>query len=282
MTTAMLNVAPYVALNDSGCSTYWPSASEPGRLTITIPSGGYQPGTYVYPCPPGAQQSIAGTDGPLQLALADGRWVDIFGITGSITWNGNNGTAVGNSAAGASGILVKNWQTGTGWPTGTFGSSAGKAGFTACGATVAAGAITAEDKQLGYIAHALALVFNNNGLANGPVRPAYTQDGNGYPAGNTFYHQGQRLALPPGLTRPGGFSVMSNMICDAFEIYGGFVMDRTGGFTIRCNARAEPGVGVTLSASDFSGVTTMAAGSCGKFLFDNLRIVTNSDPDLGF
>jgi hypothetical protein len=43
---------------------------------------------------------------------------------------------------------------------------------------------------------------------------------------------------------------------------------------IRANGVAEPGTGVTLSSADFNGVMSMAAGSAGKFIFDNLRIVT--------
>jgi hypothetical protein len=280
--------APYVAVGDSGCAVYFPSATEVGRLRIIIPQGGFNPGDYTYPCPVGAQPSNAGTDDPMQLAQADGTWVDIFGIqNANIVWSGNNGTATGNGNGG-SGITIKNWKTGTGWPSGTIGN-VNKFGFVACGATVASGPITPEDKQLGYIAHALSILFNGSGLANGPWLPALREDspqGSPYPSGNTFFHQGSLLALPPtgrgGVAVPTGFSTMEKMICEAFTNYGGYVMDRTGGFTIRATTVRQPGVTATLASSDFSGVMSMAAGSCGKFLFDNLRLLSsNAKPSLG-
>lgn len=285
ITTAMLGStgAPYVAVGDSGCATYFPSTTEAGRLTITVGSGGFNPGTYTYPCPVGAQPSAAGTDNPIQLAQPNGTWVDIFGVPGAhITWSGNNGTC------SADGVTIKNWQTGTGWPSGSIGN-VNKFGFTASGASAAAGPITPEDKQMGYIAHALALLFNNNGLANGPWLPALRQDSpqtGPYPSGNTIFHQGSLLALPPtsrgGVAVPSGFSTMEKMVCEAFTNYGGYVEDRTGGFTIRANAVRQPGVTATLASSDFSGVMSMATGSCGKFLFDNLRLLSsNAKPSLG-
>jgi hypothetical protein len=278
LTSAMLGStgAPYAAISDSGCSTYWPSASEPGRITIT--SNGFSPGTYTFPCPPGAQPSVSGSDGPIQIAVADGRWVDCYAVSGNfVNWNGNTGTCT------VSGITVKNWQTGTGWPSGTT-SNVNKFGFAACGASVCAGALTAEDKKLvlagGGIAHAAALVLNNSGLANGPILPALRDDTPGYPSGNTIFHQGTLLALPPGITRPGGWTAWEHAIADMFENFGGYVMDRSGGWVLRCNARAEPGAGTTLTSSDFAGFMSMTAGKLGKFLFDNLRWVTGAKPSI--
>ena len=179
---------------------------------------------------------------------------------------------------------MKNWKTGTGWPSGTT-SSVDKYGFAACGATVSAGAITAEDKQLGYIAHALALVLNNSGLRNGPVRPALRQDTGSYPNNSTGFPQGALLAIAPtsrgGPAVPTSFTAWEKAIVAAFTNYGGYVMDRTGGFTIRCNGVKEPGVTATLSSSDFSGVMSMASGSCGKFIVDNLRWISNGKDVLG-
>lgn len=285
LTAAMIDPntgVPYAAILDSGAATYWPSASEAGRLTITVAQGGFNPGTYPYPCPPGAQPSTSSFDLPIQLALADGRFIDTYHITSSagsgvIAWNGNTGTC------SADGITVKNWQTGTGWPSGTI-SNIDKFGFTACGATVSAGALTAEDKQLvaagGGIAHALEFVLNNSGLAPGPILPALREDVPGYPSGNTIFHQGTLLALPPGIAYPAGLNAWERAICDALRNYGGYVMDRTGGWVLRCNGRAEPGTGTTLTSADFAGFMSLAAGSLGKFLFDNLRWVTGAKPSI--
>jgi hypothetical protein len=215
----------------------------------------------------------------LQIALPDGRWVDMYAVSGNnVNWSGNSGTCT------VSGITVKNWQTGTGWPSGTT-SSVDKFGFAACGASVCAGAITAEDKQLGYIAHALALVLNNAGLRNGPVRPALRQDTGSYPNNTTGFPQGALLAIAPtsrnGPAVPTGFTAWQKAIVAALTNYGGYIMDRTGGFVIRAQGVAEPGTTTTLSSADFSGVMSMASGSCGKFIVDNLRWVTQAKPVLG-
>jgi hypothetical protein len=286
MTLAMIDPVsnkPYAAIGDSGCALYWTTSSTPGRLTVTCTV--YNPGTYtnIY-CPQGVQPSAAGTDDPMQIVQPDGSYIVLFSGTNSsggvITWNGNQGTIKVEGY-----IKLPNWQTATGWPVGTT-SSYVKEGFTACGAEVMSGAITPGDKQLGYIAHALAFLFNNNGLANGPVAPATRQDGNGYPSGNTYYHQGQLLAIVPasrgGPTRPGGLSAWDNAILDALENYGAYVMDRTGGFTMRVNPKPEPGITATLTSADFNNFMSMTSGSLGKFIFDNVRILTGAKPSLAY
>jgi hypothetical protein len=284
MTLAMIDTfsnKPYVAVADSGCKTYWTDATTAGRLTIT--SVGFNPGTYTVVCPAGAQPSVSGSDGPIQIVQPDGSWIDCYAVHGNtISWSGNTGSCTVDGY-----IKLSNYKTVTGWPVGSItgypNNTYTKEGFAACGATVCAGAITAEDKKLGYIAHELALVFSNAGLANNPHLPATRTDspqGSAYPSGNTYYHQGDRLAIVPtskgGPARPDvGWSTMDKMVVDALTYYGGRVMDRTsGGFVIRANGVAEPGTGVTLSSADFNGVMSMAAGSAGKFIFDNLRIVT--------
>lgn len=282
LTTAMLAPDlqhPYVSIADSGVATYYETSvgQQMGTLKITTtvrPAGG----TFTFPCPVNAQPSVSGQDGPIQLVLADGRYVDVYAVTGDhITWSGTTGTCQ------AQGVLVSNWKTGTGWPTGTSASYV-QPGFTACGAAVAAGPVTPEDVQLGYIAHAANLVFNNNGLANGPRLPATRQDSGSYPSGNTIWKQGTLLALVPrsrgGPARPNGWTAWDHAIADMFENYGGYVMDRTGGFTMRATALKQPGVTANLTAALFAGFQSMAAGSLGRYLFDNLRQLLNAKPGL--
>lgn len=285
MTTAMIDAnthVPYVAISDGDCQTYWTDNSTAGRLVVS--SNNYGAGNHTIVCPTGAQPSVTSDDHSFQVIQPNGDWIDIYPGTRStsITWSGNNATVLVTGY-----INNGNYKTSTGWPVGTP-SSYVKSGFAACGSTAPAGAITPEDKSLGYIAHALALVINNNGLANGPVAPATRTDspqGSAYPSGNTYYHQGNLLAIVPvskgGPTRPGGWSAWQNAIVDAFTNYGGYIMDRTGGFTIRAQNIREPGISTSLTSSDFSSVMSMAAGSVGKFLFDNLRIITKGKPTLG-
>lgn len=295
MTTAMLlnyngGPKPYVAIDDSDCKTYWTDATTAGRLTVTATI--YGVGQHTIVCPTGAQPSPTTGDYSFQIVQPDGTFVDLIpGGAGArpavIAWNGNNGTIT------VEGYLVLNgtYTTATGWPIGLNGNPPSttaylKQGFSACGATSNAGSITPEDKQLGYIAHALEFLFNGNGLANGPVGPATRQDGASgppfttYAAGNTYYKQGSLLAIvPPEFGGPAwnpNWSAWETEIVKACCYYGGYVMDRTGGFTIRCQSIKEPGVAVGLTTADFASVMSMANGSVGKFLFDNLRIVTNA------
>lgn len=274
VTTSMFGTtgAPYVAIDDSGVRVYWTSSSTAGRLTVrsTIAN----PGTYTFVCPAGIQPSTSRGDHPIQLIQPDGSWIDIYGgPTGqsNITWSGNSGSWT------VEGVRQMGVHTnGTGWPNPSTGA---KYGFAACGATVAAGAITPEDKQLGYIAHALALVFGNNGLRQGPVLPAKSED-SGSSAYSGPFPQGALLAIPPttrgGTAKPSGMSTMGSMIWDAFTNYGGYVMDRTGGFVIRAHSIQEPGVTATLSSADFSQIMNSASTSDGRRIAAALRWVTSA------
>lgn len=267
---------PYVAIDDSGVRLYWTSSSTAGRLTVTSTIA--NPGTYNLICPAGIQPSTSRGDHPIQIIQPNGNWVDIYGgPTGqaTISWSGNNGTWR------VEGIRVNgNYTTTTGWPQ-TNGT---KFGFAACAATVAAGAITPEDKQIGYIAHALAIVLGNSGLRRGPVLPATSED-----SGSSAYFgpfpQGAVLAIPPpsrgGPAKPSTLSTMGSMMWDALTNYGGYVMDRTGGFVFRVNPVQEPGVTATLTTSDFSQVSNASASEDGRLMCAAMRWVTGAKPSLG-
>lgn len=264
---------PYVALSDSGVRTYWTDSSTAGRLTIR--SNNYGAGTYTVVCPAGAQPSVSGSDGPIQIVQPDGTWVDCYAVTGNhITWNGNTGSC---SVDGI--IFNKTYKTVTGWPVGTI-SSFTKAGFAACGASVAAGAITAEDKQLGYIAHALALCWANAALRDGPIMPATRDDTGTYGSTTTGFPNGALLAIPPtsrgGPAKPSNLGGMWGDVWDAMQTYGGYTMDRTSsGLVIRTNTVNEPGVTTTLSSADFPSPST------AKQIFNAARWITKGKPTLG-
>ena len=195
--------------------TYFAKASDPVTSFHLGAGWGFPATTLTVPAPAGMAPS-AGGDHVMTMLLADGRILDLYGVTGS-------GTNVTASFYG-----VSDGINGTG-----FGNPATSAaiGTTAIGSTQAGGTILARDVAAGAIPHALCIAFDYSalgGVGNGGVSvlPAVANDDGGGPGPLA---EGSLLLIPAGTPRPAGLSPMGAALWTAAATYGVYITDQLSG-----------------------------------------------------
>jgi len=195
--------------------TYFAKPSDP-TTTFHLGAGwGFPAATLTVPAPAGMAPST-GSDHVMTILLADGRILDLFGVSGA-------GTDVTATFYGLSDGLH-----GAG-----FGSAATSAaiGTTAIGSTQAGGTILARDVAAGAIPHALCIAFDYSalgGVGNGgpSVLPAVANDDGGGPGPLS---EGSLLLIPAGTPRPAGLSPMGAALWAAAATYGVYITDQLSG-----------------------------------------------------
>jgi hypothetical protein len=111
-----------------------------------------------------------------------------------------------------------------------FGSGGVKAGVRSSGANGLGGLITGTNLKWGKIDHALAIAASSGQLSRTFKWPAVSTDSSASSNYGTL-PMGTRLAIPPGTKKP-ALSSVGSMVWDAFARYGGYLVDRTGGFAV--------------------------------------------------
>jgi hypothetical protein len=106
-----------------------------------------------------------------------------------------------------------------------------RAGTRASGSSGLGGMITGANLSAGRIDHALAIAASGADMVAQFVAPAVTMDSDAASSYSGTLPMGTRLAIPPGTPKP-ALSPIGSMVWDAFVRYGGYVVDRTGGFAI--------------------------------------------------
>jgi hypothetical protein len=228
-----------VAWNEYSPAVYVSSASDPVAL-VTYPAGwGYKGGVLDIRMPPEAD-GAAGTD--QELLLIDGNIVHNF-------WQFKrlSPTAASARSYGATNVLL-----GSGWgSTLPFLS----AGIVAAGSSQLAGLLVQAETDLGDIAHALQLCIDS-ALA----KPGYTGDainGDGKNP-NGIVQEGERLAIPPQTPMPPGLSPLGRKVFRAYQTYGAFVVDVSGGVTnLRAQANAYDSATIAALRRDMRRITPM-------------------------
>ena len=175
-----------------------------------------------------------------------------------VSYNGS-GISVGAGAV--------NSATGAGWWDNSLGPW-----ITATGASLCGGIIRPSEWAAGVIPHALAIIWPHSlALANTPVFPATTTDGGG---ANPYVDipEGSLLQLDPTMTDAQwlalGVSSADLPIVHALQIYGGYIMDGTGGA-----AAIAFQAGLGASASLYPG-----AGPLPHAILSHLRVIAGPSP----
>ncbi|HZP27483.1 MAG TPA: hypothetical protein VFC99_00910 [Acidimicrobiia bacterium] len=88
------------------------------------------------------------------------------------------------------------------------------------------GLIRSYDLSSGAIRHALSWALPNSALRAGWVWPAAGQDGDAATAYGGFVPMGALVAIPRGVPMPAGMSAAGQMIWQALQTYGAYVVDR--------------------------------------------------------
>jgi hypothetical protein len=152
----------------------------------------------------------------------------IVDLTTGDSWDLWNATRTGSTSfTAALGIKTNLAGTGFGNPSGPV-----KAGTRASGASSLGGLITGENLKAGKIDHALAIAADNGNLMAKIVYPAVTGDNGWQTAYKGSLPMGTHLGIPKSTAKPAGLSSIGSMVFDAFQNYGGYLLDRTGGFAI--------------------------------------------------
>ena len=209
--------APTYGLNNGAYDhpTYFAKPSDP-VTTFHLGAGwGFPAATLTVPAPAGMAPST-GSDHVMTILLADGRILDLFGVSGA-------GTDVTAAFYGLSDGLH---GTGFGNPT-----TSAAIGTTAIGSPQAGGTILARDVAAGAIPHALCIAFDYSalgGVGNGgpAVLPAVANDDGGGPGPLS---EGSLLLIPAGTPRPTGLSPMGAALWAAAATYGVYITDQLSG-----------------------------------------------------
>jgi hypothetical protein len=113
-----------------------------------------------------------------------------------------------------------------------FGTGRTKAGVRSSGASALGGLITGANLRDGRIDHALAIAASSADLSGSFVWPAVSTDSGAKYSNRGSLPMGSRIGIPPGTPKPAGLSRIGSMVWDAFSQYGGYLVDRTGGFAL--------------------------------------------------
>jgi hypothetical protein len=172
----------------------------------------------------------------MTILLADGRLLDLYGVTGGGTsWN-------------ATYYGVSDGVGGTG-----FGASGHAIGTTAIGSPQGSGTILARDVAAGTIPHALSMAWDYSalggvGTGGKQVLPAVSNDDGG---GVGPLMEGALLVIPTGTPKPAGLSPMGSALWDAAMTYGVYITDQLGGHPMFFG---DGNVTAAFKATDFTSV----------------------------
>ena len=183
-------------------------------VQVNIPAGwGYPAGNIAVHLAAGVSGAVGG-DG--EILIVDGTTVHNFWQferTGT-----NSGTA---SSYGRADVLKD-----TGWGSKSPFLSAG---ITASGSSMLAGLLVQAETDAGEINHALQLVLDYDLQKPGFTGEAIAGDGSN---SNGVSKEGERLAIPPSVSMPAGFSPLGQKVFRALQKYGAFNIDIAGGISI--------------------------------------------------
>lgn len=254
--TSLWNTAkangPFVTAGDSALSTpsyginngafdhpFYIAKSTDPATTFKLGAGwGHPAMTLVAPAPSG-MAAASGSDGALDVQLADGRLLDMYGAKIS-------GSTVTASFYGLSD------STGTGFGVQPFTAI----GTTAIGAPQVAGTILAGDIAAGTIPHALDIAFDYSVLggatsgAGDEQPPAVSNDDGGGPGPLC---EGCLLLIPSTATMPVGLTTMGQALWHAAQTYGVYITDQLGGQPM-FYGDGSAAVGAAFTASDLNSV----------------------------
>lgn len=182
-------------------------------VAVKYPPGwGYPGGTLNIHMPANAN-GAPGSDG--ELIIIDGSKAHNFWI-----FSRTNSTTATAQSYGVADLV-----TGTGWGTKSPFLSAG---ITAAGSSQMAGLLIQAETDAGEIKHALNLRGDSTIVASGIIGEAISSDGG---AQGGVLHEGQRYAIPKTTAMPAGLSPLGQKVFRAFQNYGAFVTDVSGGCT---------------------------------------------------
>ena len=189
---------------------------------------------------PGNADGAPGTDG--ELLVIDGDTVHNF-------WQFRR---LGTGKATAQSYGATNLVTGDGWGQ---ASPFRGAGIVAAGSSQLAGLLVQAETDRGEIAHALQIAIDAAYAKPGRSGEAINGDGRN-PQG--LVQEGERLAIPPGVTMPGGLSPLGQKVFRAYQRYGAFVIDVAGGVTnLRAQANAYDQATIAALRQDLTRITPL-------------------------
>jgi hypothetical protein len=120
--------------------------------------------------------------------------------------------------------------TGSGWGTASPFLSAG---IVAAGSSQFAGLLVQAETDAGEIKHALQISMEFSLQKPGAVGEAISSDGN---SSTGISQEGERLAIPYGVTMPIGLSPLGQKVFRALQNYGAFNIDVAGVTTLRAQS----------------------------------------------
>jgi hypothetical protein len=180
----------------------WPAGNIPVRLAAGV-------------------TGATGTDG--EILIIDGTTVHNF-------WQFNR---TGTNTATAQAYGRADVVTDSGWGSKSPFLSAG---IVATGSSQLAGLLVQAETDAGEIEHALQIALDSALQKPGFTGEAIAGDGSS-PSG--IAQEGQRLAIPPGISMPSGLSPLGQKVFRAMQKYGVFDIDVAGGTTVlRAQANA--------------------------------------------
>jgi hypothetical protein len=199
----------WVNLNESSIPVYFGSWSDP-VLTVRTPRGTFQVHA------PASLSPVSGSDRTVTV-------VDLTNRTVTDFWQlyRRGGTSFGAS------LGIQTSLDGAG-----FGTGRTKAGVRSSGASALGGLITGANLRDGRIDHALAIAASSTDLSGSFVYPAVSTDSGAKYSNRGSLPMGTRIGIPRGTPKPAGLSRIGSMVWDAFTQYGGYLVDRTGGFAL--------------------------------------------------